>query len=354
MEIQICQARGCNNPVPDAPRRKRRYCSDKCRTKESSAKRIEATRQAQFMARECLECKIIFSGPSHQKFCKTEHCNTWHRRKANEAMKERRRKRGCVKCRKQGGPWKSGVCPDCWSPPKRKPSPAVRGYSSEYKHNSHQLKLLTWESSDPCWICLEPFKEFKDIEADHVIFKSQGGSDKLSNLKPAHRPCNRSRQPEGKRPWETIKTSCLWCGRPFEYARPEGSGWIEEFCHTPPKGFCSNAYRTWLRRGPLFKKIPRGKPANPFNPPRPAPKPNRVCKVCGEFCVRGDSEGDVCTCNKHPTCKKEYNRLYRRKLRKAMTPEEKRKQQQDYRKKHPEVIREQKRRARARKRSLKS
>lgn len=49
----------------------------------------------------------------------------------------------------------------------------------------------------PCYLCGGPIDyeapplDPMAYQADHVIAKANGGSDRLSNLKPTHRKCNR-------------------------------------------------------------------------------------------------------------------------------------------------------------------
>lgn len=42
-----------------------------------------------------------------------------------------------------------------------------------------------------CWICHEPIGD--DLTLDHVLPKSEGGSNAEANLRPAHRKCNYDR-----------------------------------------------------------------------------------------------------------------------------------------------------------------
>ena len=44
-----------------------------------------------------------------------------------------------------------------------------------------------------CWYCQTPFKSFHEVEVDHVVPRSRGGSSKMSNLAIACIPCNRAK-----------------------------------------------------------------------------------------------------------------------------------------------------------------
>lgn len=273
--MNICQGPGCQEILSkQKPGRNRKYHSYECRVAAGNEKQKEARRQVRQKC-VCENCgKLIADTGIKRRYCDTFDCNDDRKNQENQKVTERRIARGCIKCRTPGGPWKRGICPDCWQPPKRRPSSVVRGYGPEYRRNRATLKLLTQESNDCCWRCFKPFRDdFSDFTADHVEFKRQGGSDALSNLKPAHKSCNSARQPEGKIPWETLKRRCLWCGREFEQTRRVGSDQVEDFCprpKNPPPGrfLCPGrvAYASWQKNGPLFKKIPLGHPANPRLP----------------------------------------------------------------------------------------
>jgi len=44
-----------------------------------------------------------------------------------------------------------------------------------------------------CWLCGLPATAADPLEGDHVVPRSKGGSDERSNLRAAHRSCNRKR-----------------------------------------------------------------------------------------------------------------------------------------------------------------
>lgn len=50
--------------------------------------------------------------------------------------------------------------------------------------------LATWGLR--CWLCGDDLDD-QGWDIDHVVPRSRGGSDDLSNLRPAHARCNRSR-----------------------------------------------------------------------------------------------------------------------------------------------------------------
>lgn len=73
-------------------------------------------------------------------------------------------------------------------------------YNKEYSANRETLIELTWTNQLPCWWCNLPFAQRSDITADHYIPKARGGTDDISNLRPAHSQCNTKRG-KGTDPW---------------------------------------------------------------------------------------------------------------------------------------------------------
>ena len=59
-----------------------------------------------------------------------------------------------------------------------------RGYDREYDEN----RAILLSKPQNCWKCGLPGAD----SADHVIPRSRGGSNALSNLRPAHEACNYS------------------------------------------------------------------------------------------------------------------------------------------------------------------
>ena len=58
------------------------------------------------------------------------------------------------------------------------------------KYRKHLRKLLK-KGTTTCWLCGKPCAS--DVEADHVIPHSRGGSGHRVNIRPAHGSCNRAR-----------------------------------------------------------------------------------------------------------------------------------------------------------------
>jgi|SRR5208282_5423055 len=73
-------------------------------------------------------------------------------------------------------------------------------YNKNYNTNRRTLIDYTWNNQLSCWLCQLPFAQRSDITADHYIPKAKGGSDDLSNLRPAHSHCNTKRG-KGTDPW---------------------------------------------------------------------------------------------------------------------------------------------------------
>ncbi|MFF4652396.1 HNH endonuclease [Streptomyces sp. NPDC001380] len=66
-----------------------------------------------------------------------------------------------------------------------RPSPAERGYNAEYRRN----RRIVLAGNPLCSLCnLRPAGT-----ADHIVPLSRGGTNNLSNLRPACGPCNYSR-----------------------------------------------------------------------------------------------------------------------------------------------------------------
>ena len=55
-----------------------------------------------------------------------------------------------------------------------------------------KIRARVYTEETHCWLCGE-FVEEKDRSVDHVVPRSQGGSNRRSNLKLAHRKCNSSK-----------------------------------------------------------------------------------------------------------------------------------------------------------------
>ena len=72
-----------------------------------------------------------------------------------------------------------------------RPSPAERGY--DYTYRTNRARLLA--TDDVCWICGQRGAD----TADHLISLAEGGSNDMSNLRPAHRRCNSRRGGQGNR-----------------------------------------------------------------------------------------------------------------------------------------------------------
>lgn len=53
-----------------------------------------------------------------------------------------------------------------------------------------------------CWLCGQAIRPGQAWDVDHVIPRSEGGSDALANLRPAHASCNRSRGRKQAVSWE--------------------------------------------------------------------------------------------------------------------------------------------------------
>jgi 5-methylcytosine-specific restriction endonuclease McrA len=73
------------------------------------------------------------------------------------------------------------------------------------RHATRLLATVVQEYGLSCWLCLElcdPVdpatpRNPRGVSVDHVLPRSRGGSDDLSNLRPAHLRCNAGR---GARP----------------------------------------------------------------------------------------------------------------------------------------------------------
>ena len=62
--------------------------------------------------------------------------------------------------------------------------------TEKYSGFSHRISKLIKRQYGRCAICEEAFTPFDVIEADHIVPRSKGGSDKLSNLQALHKHCH--------------------------------------------------------------------------------------------------------------------------------------------------------------------
>jgi RNA-directed DNA polymerase len=60
----------------------------------------------------------------------------------------------------------------------------------KYSGFSHQISKLIKKQYGRCAICKERFLPMDVIEADHIVPRSKGGSDKLENLQALHKHCH--------------------------------------------------------------------------------------------------------------------------------------------------------------------
>ena len=76
-------------------------------------------------------------------------------------------------------------------------SPIIKsGYSGRPNRDNRQRAInrkTIVANATHCGICGQRFQPGDNIEADHIIPMSSGGSDDLSNLRATHRSCNRRR-----------------------------------------------------------------------------------------------------------------------------------------------------------------
>ncbi len=72
------------------------------------------------------------------------------------------------------------------------------GYATTPRRNGstrayRQARAAILLHADRCHICGELPTDSDPLEADHIIPHGDGGTDHPSNLRPAHRSCNRRR-----------------------------------------------------------------------------------------------------------------------------------------------------------------
>jgi 5-methylcytosine-specific restriction endonuclease McrA len=98
-------------------------------------------------------------------------------------------------CRKCGHPGTyGGICGPCEAIQERaRGTRQARGFDSEYDRNRAELVRRTKAYNLPCWLCGLQFAPNELVTADHVRSRVHGGSNALSNLRPAHARCNSSR-----------------------------------------------------------------------------------------------------------------------------------------------------------------
>lgn len=54
-------------------------------------------------------------------------------------------------------------------------------------------ELVMSEYGSLCHLCLRPIETLPEYSIDHVVSRSNGGTDDIENLRPAHLSCNSSR-----------------------------------------------------------------------------------------------------------------------------------------------------------------
>jgi 5-methylcytosine-specific restriction enzyme A len=92
--------------------------------------------------------------------------------------------RPCLSC---GRPTPKTRCPECAREQERsrRPSYRARGYDAEYQRN-RKLLLAQYPT---CAIC----GNAAATTADHIVPRSEGGSNDIANLRPACAKCNYGR-----------------------------------------------------------------------------------------------------------------------------------------------------------------
>ena len=70
---------------------------------------------------------------------------------------------------------------------------AKRKNKDNAKRAANRKTVVSQASGTICALCNHPLLWHEDIEADHIIPISAGGSDELWNLRAVHRSCNRKR-----------------------------------------------------------------------------------------------------------------------------------------------------------------
>jgi 5-methylcytosine-specific restriction enzyme A len=85
-------------------------------------------------------------------------------------------------------------CPGCERERQRRRDrsrpPGWQRFDAAYRAVREQILA----DEERCWLCYQPGDEHDPLEVDHVVPKAQGGSDDRSNLRAAHRSCNRRRR----------------------------------------------------------------------------------------------------------------------------------------------------------------
>ena len=81
------------------------------------------------------------------------------------------------------------------------------GQREEKRNRSTRLankRAAIWRKKPRCCWCKRPLK-FEDATLEHLIPKSQGGTDRSSNLDIACLPCNRDRHTPGWHEWIELR-----------------------------------------------------------------------------------------------------------------------------------------------------
>ena len=87
-------------------------------------------------------------------------------------------RRACIVC---GAPSERSRCP---RHPKRD-----EWHTAQYQAN----RTLVLARDTDCWICGHPPRAGDPMEPDHVLAVADGGDSTVTNMRAAHRSCNRAR-----------------------------------------------------------------------------------------------------------------------------------------------------------------
>jgi len=84
------------------------------------------------------------------------------------------------------------LCAGCGQPTKRR----RRGSTHAYR----KQRAITLANATACALCGRPFTADDPAETDHIVAHADGGTHAASNLRAAHRSCNRRRGRGSGRP----------------------------------------------------------------------------------------------------------------------------------------------------------
>ncbi len=82
-------------------------------------------------------------------------------------------------------------------------------YSKFAKWRKWARRMLIARDGCVCGVCHKEIAKMRQVSLDHVIPRSRGGSDDISNLQLAHKDCNRDKADMTPEEWKEFQYGSL-------------------------------------------------------------------------------------------------------------------------------------------------